>query len=105
MLLIELSVYGVAIALASFLWRTPIVLALCYVVLSILVLWGWHKRSDLFFYSVAFVLGPGGEVIAVYFGAWNYAKPIFLIPIWLPLLWGVAAVCTKRFSETLLGER
>jgi hypothetical protein len=99
--LFELAVYVIAVGLASSLWRWPVALALCYVVMSGLVLYRWHTRGDLFFFGVAFVLGPVGEAVAIHFGAWQYSKPVLLIPIWLPLLWGIAAVFMKRLSETL----
>jgi hypothetical protein len=79
-------------------------LAVCFVVMSILALCRWHTRSDLFLYSVAFLLGPAAEVIAVYFGAWEYSKPLFLIPLWLPPLWGVTAVVMRRLAETLVEQ-
>jgi hypothetical protein len=103
-ILSELSVYVVAIGLVSLLWRNPLVLTGCYIGMSILVLYRWHTRSDLFFYCVAFVLGPTAEAVAVHSGAWEYSEPSFLIPLWLPLAWGIAVVFIKRFSETLLGE-
>jgi hypothetical protein len=54
------------------------------------------------FYVAGFVLGPLGEAMAVHFDAWHYSKPIFLVPIWLPCLWGIAAFFVKRFCATLL---
>jgi hypothetical protein len=54
-----------------------------------------------FFYFVAFVLGPLGELIAICFGAWSYAEPFYFIPIWLPFIWGIAALFMKKLAETL----
>jgi hypothetical protein len=68
---------------------------------SIFVLWRWYSRGNLIFYFVAFVLGPLGEIFAVHGGAWTYSKPLFLIPIWLPFLWGIAALVFKKVAETL----
>jgi hypothetical protein len=62
----------------------------------------WHKKSDLIFYFVAFSLGPIGEAFAIYLGAWQYSKPFYLIPVWLPFLWGISALFVKKISETLL---
>ena len=62
----------------------------------------WHERSDVIFYLVAFALGPIGEVFAIYLGAWQYSKPFYLIPIWLPFLWGISALFVKKLSETLI---
>jgi hypothetical protein len=103
-LVIELGIYLVAIALVCLLWARPMVLALCFVVMSVLVLCRWHTRSDLFIYAVGFVLGPGGEMVAIHFGAWEYAKPLLLVPLWLPPVWGIAAVVMRRLAETLTGE-
>ena len=66
------------------------------------MLYKWHSKSDLVFYFVGFALGPVGEFVAVYFGAWKYSKPLYLIPIWLPFLWGIAALFMKKLSETLI---
>jgi hypothetical protein len=103
-LVIELGIYVVAIALVCLLWQMPIVLALCLLGLSVLVLCRWHTRIDLFIYAVGFVLGPAAEMVAIHFGAWEYSKPLFVIPLWLPPLWGIAAVMMRRLAETLVGE-
>jgi hypothetical protein len=84
------------------LWNKPVVLTIFYTALSIVALTRWHTKSDLLFYFVTFVLGPTGESIAVYLGAWKYPKPLFLIPLWLPFLWGICALFMKNLSETLL---
>jgi hypothetical protein len=104
-LLFELCIYCLCIALVAFLWHKPVILMLCFIVTSILVFIKWHTRSDLFFYFTAFVIGSVAESIAINFGAWNYSKPFYLIPIWLPLLWGIAALIVKNMSETLLKKR
>jgi len=104
-LLFELIIYFLCVALAGFLWHKPIILTVCYAVITIITLIKWHTKSDLFFYFVAFVLGPLGESIGIYFGAWQYSKPFYLIPIWLPLLWGIAALFIKNISENLLRRR
>jgi hypothetical protein len=103
-LVIELGIYLAAVGLVCLLWARPVVLALCFVVMSLLVLWRWHTRSDLLIYGVAFVLGPGGEMLAIHFGAWEYTKPLLLVPLWLPPVWGVAAVVMRRLAQTLAGE-
>ncbi len=60
----------------------------------------WYKKHDVYFFVVGTVLGPIGEVVAIYFGAWQYTNPTFLgIPMWLPIVWGLAAVLIKRISE------
>jgi len=98
----ELGLYTLCIVLVGLFWHKPVVLTICYMALSIVALTKWHTKSDLLFYFVTFVLGPIGESVAVYLGAWKYPKPLFLIPLWLPFLWGICALFMKNLSETLL---
>ena len=100
-----LSVYALCILLVSLLWPRPTMLSACLVLISLSLLYRWHTRRDLLFYSVAFVLGPLGEAIAVRSGAWTYANPFSLIPLWLPLLWGVVALFLKNLCESLVATR
>jgi hypothetical protein len=76
-----------------------------YIVISLIILLKWHTHGDIFFYVVTFFLGPMGESVAVYFGAWEYSKPFYLIPIWLPFLWGITALFMKNICETILKMR
>ncbi len=101
-LVFELCIYVVSVVSAGFLWREPGILTIFYVVITIIMLTKWHERNDVIFYLVAFSLGPIGEAFAIYFGAWRYSKPFYLIPIWLPLLWGISGLFVKKISETLL---
>jgi len=101
----ELSLYALCIVLVGLLWHKPLLLTICYVAISVVVLTRWHTKSDLLFYWVTFALGPMGEFVAVYFGAWKYSKPLFLLPLWLPFLWGICALFMKNVSETLLKGR
>jgi hypothetical protein len=100
-LVFELCIYIVSIILVGIFWHKPAILTIFYVVISVIMLTKWHEKSDLTFYFVAFILGPIGEVFAIYLGAWQYTKPFYLIPIWLPLLWGISALFIKKLSETL----
>jgi hypothetical protein len=77
----------------------------CFVLIGFLMLRRWHNKTDLLFYAIAFLLGPLGRAIAVRSGAWIYAKPSFLIPLRLPLLWGIVLLFLKKFCEALAGEK
>ena len=100
-----LCVYALSLTLVAALWNKPVILMACYGIMSIVILFKWHTKRDLFFYFVAFILGSIGDSIAVYFAAWEYSKPFYLIPIWLPFLWGIAALLIKNISETLIRSR
>lgn len=102
---IEITIYVLCLSMVSLLWQKPLTLLLGLAVISVLMLQRWHGRADLFFYSTGFVLGPLGEAMAVNFGAWSYAKAQFLIPIWLPFLWGIASLLVKRLCDTFLKMR
>ncbi len=104
-LVFELGLYILCVLLVGLLWHRPVTLTICYVVISIIVLIKWHRKSDLLFFFVTLVLGPIGESVAIYLGAWRYSKPLYLIPPWLPLLWGICALFLKHFSESLLGGK
>ncbi len=103
-LVFELGIYILCIVGVGSLWQKPVILTVCYGVISVVVLMKWHTKSDLLFYSITFVLGPLGESAAVYLGAWEYSRPLYLIPSWLPLLWGICALFLKNISETLLAS-
>jgi hypothetical protein len=96
--------YVACFALPSLLWDRPIVLTAAFLALSLAMLGRWHSTRDLLFYVVAFVLGPAGEAVAVHSGAWQYTKPAFLVPLWLPAGWGCAAVFMNNFVESLLHD-
>jgi hypothetical protein len=66
------------------------------------MLWKWHTVQDVIFFLVPFFLGPIGEAIAIYNGAWKYTKPVALIPMWLPLAWGCAALYMKKTADALV---
>jgi len=97
----ELCIYIISIISVGLLWHEPGILTISYVVISIIMLTKWHEKSDVIFYFVAFGLGPTGEAFAIYLGAWRYSKPFYLIPIWLPFLWGISGLFVKKISETL----
>ena len=101
-LVFELCIYIISIILVGFLWHEPAILTIFYIVISVIMLTKWHEKSDLIFYFVAFGLGPIGEAFAIYLGAWQYSKPFYLIPIWLPFLWGISALFVRKISETLI---
>lgn len=99
--LVYLPIFVVLIGLAAGLWRRPLALTLCYLVMSLLMLAVWHRRSDVAFFVLAALLGPAGEWVAVEFGAWSYGEPWSNVPVWLPLGWGIAGLYLKRTVEVL----
>jgi len=98
-------IYGLCFLLASVLWRSPLLLSACYLLLIASMLWRWHTSADVIFFLLSFALGPLGEIVAVSFGAWQYAKPSFLIPMWLPFAWGISGLFLKKTAEALVAPQ
>ena len=65
----------------------------------------WHTKKDVIIYFIGFLLGPITEIFAIYFGAWEYSRPTFLIPLWLPLLWGMATLSMMKLTEYFTKEK
>ena len=101
-LFFALGMYVICVILVAVFWHKSILLMFCYVVMSLILFAKWHTKSDVLFYVVAFILGSLGEFVAVSFRAWEYSKPLFIIPVWLPFAWGISALFMKNISETLL---
>ena len=99
---ILLGIYAVCVLLVCLFWENPALLTGCYFIMSILLFIRYHAKSDSIFYFIAFILGQLGEFIAISSGAWSYAEPFYLIPTWLPFVWGIAVLLVKKLSETIL---
>lgn len=100
-LILLFLIYAVCIALASTLWKYPAMLTGCYALVSVLILLKWHTRADVVAYAATAVLGPLCEAISIHHGAWTYSKSAFLVPLWLPLLWGVAGFFLRRLISNI----
>ncbi len=96
-----IALWVVLVLCAAALWQSPLTLTAIYIAGSAvcLVLW-WSKQAGVM-YACGFVLGPGGELVAVAYGAWEYAEALFLIPLWLPPAWGLAALILFRLATSI----
>ena len=95
--------FFLSITLISILYTDNILLTFLLVMILLIGIKGWYKRHDIYFLIAGAIIGPVGEAICIYFGAWGYTNPTFLgIPMWLPLVWGSAVTVIKRFVETFV---
>lgn len=99
------SLYILTLFAAVFLWRVPYIALVFLTITSILLLkitqWRYVRA-----YIFCAVFGSLGEIIAIWAGAWQYSKPQFAgIPIWLPLIWGSAAVLFMRLNIQFLVKK
>jgi hypothetical protein len=82
------------LAAVSLLWQQSLVALATVAVCSALMLWGQRTGATLLTFAIVALLGPVSELVAIAGGAWTYASPFgpIAVPLWLPLVWGNAAV-------------
>ena len=79
------------------LWKFNLVLTLILILLAVAMLIMNKSKQEIKTFLVCALLGAMAEVVAITFGAWTYGNPNFVgIPIWLPILWGIASVFIVR---------
>lgn len=68
----------------------------------------WSAKNAVY-YLLVFISGPLAESVAIHFGAWSYAQPVFIgIPLWLPFAWGNAGLYVlrlKSFIDSVFSSR
>ncbi len=94
-----------SLAAVCLLWKYNVILTIVLLLLSFTLLILQKSKTELFMFLACSFYGAIAEVIAIYFGAWNYSLPNFGgIPIWLPILWGIAAIFMKRLHDHIAYE-
>jgi hypothetical protein len=87
-----------ALGVAVFFYQQPLVAAALEAVLAFWALSVLRFRFWKTFVIMAF-FGPTMEMVAVRAGVWHYAQHTPLgIPLWLPILWGLAAMYAMHFA-------
>lgn len=99
----KLCLFIITIIVVTFWWKYTIFITLTLIVLSVLIMF-----VDSFKYIKTFIVaglvGALAESIAIQAGGWTYAINHLLgIPIWLPILWGMASIIILSISR-FLGE-
>jgi len=90
-----------SVSFVALLWRNVLLLTTSLLIMSILALLHFHHKHDVITFFLGVVTGAVSESLCIYFGAWMYTNPTYLIPLWLPVLWGLAALVIRRFSLEL----
>lgn len=105
------SIFFVAFVLCqNLLWDKPFAAVAIMSVLAASLLYILRSRFCVFLYILAMLLGPGSELFLVLFDLLDYyhlkdgsIPGIFgLLPLWLPLMWGVISVTTFILAESLI---
>lgn len=98
-----LSFYLSTLAVICLFWSKPYLAFALLSVLVVLRLMIFKKKNNWLVFLLTGILGAISEIIAVNFGAWVYAKPgLINIPIWLPLVWGMAGLCFRDIYSFVL---
>lgn len=78
-------------------WEHPFLLVITLAVVSVAMISLEKDGKDIFLFIAISIIGPLSESVMISAGAWFYATPHILgFPIWLPFLWGNAALLIKR---------
>ena len=102
-LIFEAMLFILAVALVALLYKNNVALTSAMIIGWLIAIKIWHKKEDIYLFVVAAVAGSIAEAVAIEFGAWHYTNPTLLgVPIWLPLLWGLAVVFIRRISDAIL---
>lgn len=87
----SLTIAVVVMIAVSFLWEQVFILSFVLLTLAYLKHKCFPIKKELICFIVCGMLGSLGESIIILSSAWSYTKSQFInIPLWLPLLWGIA---------------
>lgn len=85
-------IFVLSIILTSLFWKSNILLFILLLILSLILLY-IDNFKFLKTYISCGIFGSIAEMIAVTTSPWVYSNSSFMgIPIWLPLLWGIASI-------------
>lgn len=104
-LIFHLFIFIIAVILIIIFYSNNLILTLLIIFLSFIALKIYFRKSDIYFYVIAAILGPIGEILAIRYGVWRYTNPTFLgIPLWLPFAWGAVVVLIRNVSLNFIKE-
>ena len=101
-LIIEILLLFIIIFTVVLLWRNNVILFAILFVECAITITLWKQQYDIMYFLFGAIIGPVMEMISIHFGIWAYTNPTFLgIPVWLPVLWGFAAIVLSRIARTI----
>ncbi len=85
-----------------FLWEKVFLLTFVLLVLAVMELVVIGSKRLRLVYPIVIFGGVPTEIVAIYFGAWQYTKPSFLnVPLWLLPAWGNAGMISICIYELM----
>ncbi len=100
-LLVLFLALALTVALVSLYYRNnAVVLSVFVLALIAVFVRSKNPKRDAIPFVLGAIFGPTMEIVIIHHGAWQYTNPTFLgIPIWLPLLWGFAALFLGKIAK------
>lgn len=97
------SIFAIFTLLIVVLFNQEIIYAtIILLIISIIGLIKWKSKITFTIFIITAISGPIAEMIAIYFGAWNYtSNNILSIPSYLPLVWGNAGAFIYQTAREL----
>lgn len=91
-----------AVGIPSLFYKNIFLTTTLLIIVSLIGLIKWKSSLATTIFIFGMFWGPISEMIAIHFGAWNYAIPNFYtVPAWLFLVWGMAAVFLFETSKEI----
>jgi len=87
------------LAAAIVFYKNILLATLVLAIITLLGMLKWKSWLTLCIFISTAIWGPVSEIIAIYFGAWQYPfVNVFNIPLWLFFVWGNAGVFIYQTS-------
>jgi len=61
----------------------------------------WFDKVGLKIFLFCTIGGAVTEIVCIKSGIWYYMNPTWLIPLWLPFVWGYAGIAIVNFYKFL----
>ena len=100
------SMFGIlTLTIVILLYKTIFIATIALIILAIINLSIWKSKIMLKLFIFGSLFGTLAEIIAIYFGVWDYAlSNLINIPLWLIPLWGCAAMFIYRIGIDFRGQ-
>ena len=98
------SIITIAIAIISIglFWENNLLVSAILIAVIAVSFYVYRTKKDLVYFFVAVIFGTTAEIFCITFGVWSYANPTFIIPLWLPLIWGIAGINLPRLANAIM---
>lgn len=108
----DLNIFALSCALGlaslfsvALFWREPVLLSFLLLAIAGAMIWLRKDACEVALFALCGIAGTAAEAIGIAGGAWQYGKVFaFGVPMWLPVLWGIAAIFMARCYFQIAGR-